>query len=193
MVDRAHLAYMRPNIRFGGSSMRFRILLLSLMALLPATAHAQEATSKGVTVANAWARATPGGATVGAVFLEIRTDKKTSDRLTGIASPAADKTEIHSSSMDGGVMKMRRLDTIDLKPGKTIALKPMGDHIMLFGLKQPLKEGGTVDLTLTFEKAGAIAVKAGVKGIAAMGPAAHQHHSGGSMDSMSHDGSMSHD
>jgi len=173
--------------------MRFRILLLSLMALLPVTADAQEATSKGVTVANAWARATPGGATVGAVFLEIRTDEKTSDRLTGIASPAAGKTEIHSSSMEGGVMKMRRLDTIDLPPGKTVALKPMSDHIMLFDLKQPLKEGETVDLTLTFEKAGDIAVKAGVRGIAATGPNAHQHHSGGGKDSMSHDGSMSHD
>lgn len=173
--------------------MRMKFLLLSLMAVLPATAFAQDATSKGVTVANAWARATPGGATVGAVFLEIRTDKKTSDRLTGIASPVADRTEIHSSSMEGGVMKMRRLDTIDLKPGTTFVLKPMGDHIMLFDLKQPLKEGDNVDLTLTFEKAGAIAVKAGVKGIAATGPTGSQHHSSGKKDSMSHDGSMSHD
>ena len=173
--------------------MRFRFLLLSLMALLPASAHGEEATSKGVTVANAWARATPGGAAVGAVFLEILTDKKTSDRLTGISSPAADRTEIHSSSMQGGVMRMRRLDTIDLKPGKAVVLKPMGDHIMLFGLKQPLKEGDTVDLTLTFEKAGPIAVKAGVKGMAAMGPQGAKHHSGGNMDSMSHDGMMSHD
>ena len=124
--------------------MRFRFLLLSLMALLPATANGQEATSKGVTVANAWARATPGGATVGAAFLEIRTDKNTSDRLTGVSSPVADKAEVHSSSMQNGVMKMRRLDAIDLKPGETLVLKPMGDHIMLFNLKQPLKEGDAV-------------------------------------------------
>lgn len=173
--------------------MRMKFLLLSLMALLPATAFAQDATSKGVTVANAWARATPGGATVGAVFLEIRTDKTTSDRLTGIASPAAGRTEIHSSSMEGGVMKMRRLDTIDLKPGTTLVLKPMGDHIMLFDLKQPLKDGDTVDLTLNFEKAGAIAVKAGVAGIAAIGPKGAQTNSQGKKDSMSHEGTMSHD
>jgi len=173
--------------------MRFRFLLLSLMAFLPAVAHGQEVTNKGVTIANAWARATPGGATVGAVFLEIRTDKKTSDRLTGISSPAADRTEIHSSSMQGGVMKMRRLDTIDLKPGAALVLKPMGDHIMLFDLKRSLKEGDSIDLTLTFEKAGSLAVKAGVKGMAAMEPKAAQHHSGDGMDSMSHDGMMSHE
>jgi copper(I)-binding protein len=89
-------------------------------------------------------------------------------------------------------MKMRRLDAIDLKPGETLVLKPMADHIMLFNLKQPLKEGDTVDLTLTFEKAGPIAVKAGVQAMAAQGPQG-AHHSGGGMDSMSHDGMMSPD
>lgn len=173
--------------------MRFRFLLLSLMVFLPAAAQGQEATSKGITVANAWARATPGGATVGAVFLEIRADKDTSDRLTGISSPVADRTEIHSSSMQDGVMKMRRLDTVDLKPGETLVLKPMSEHIMLFNLKRPLKEGDAVDLTLTFEKAGPIAVKAGVKAMAAMKPQGAPHHSGGNMDSMSHDGMMSPD
>lgn len=173
--------------------MRIRFLLLSLMALLPAAAQSQEATSKGITVANAWARATPGGATVGAVFLEIRADKDTSDRLTGISSPAADRTEIHSSSMQDGVMKMRRLDTVDLKPGETLVLKPMSEHIMLFDLKRPLKEGDTVDLTLTFEKAGPIAVKAGVMAMAAMNSQGAHHHSGSNMDSMSHDGMMSPD
>ena len=69
----------------------------------------------------------------------------------------------------------------------------MGDHIMLFDLKQPLKEGDIIDLTLTFENAGPIVVKAGVKGMAAMGPQGTHHHSGGNMDSMSHDGMMSPD
>jgi len=90
-------------------------------------------------------------------------------------------------------MKMRRLDTIDLKPGTTLVLKPMSDHIMLFDLKQPLKDGDTVDLTLNFEKAGAIAVKAGVAGIAATGPKGAQTNSQGKKDSMSHEGTMSHD
>jgi copper(I)-binding protein len=158
------------------------------MVLLPFSAHGQEATSKGITVANAWARATPGGATVAAAFVEIKADKDTSDRLTGVSSPVAEKAEVHSSSLENGVMKMRRLDALDVKPGETLTLQPMGNHIMLFKLKQPLKEGDHVDLTLTFEKAGPIAVQASVQPMAATGPEAH-HHSGGdaASDSMSHD------
>jgi copper(I)-binding protein len=150
--------------------MRLKILVLSLAALLPIAAHAHEVTTKGVTVAHPWARATPGGATVGAAFVEIRTDKNTSDRLIGVSSPVASRAEVHSSSMQGGIMKMRHLDGIDLKPGASHVLKPMGEHIMLFDLKHPLKEGDLVDLTLDFEKAGPIAIKAPIESMAAMGP-----------------------
>jgi copper(I)-binding protein len=149
--------------------MRFKILFLGLAALLPVAAHAQDVTSKGVTVAHPWARATPGGATVGAAFLEIKTDKNTSDRLIGVSSPVAAKAEVHSSSMQNGIMKMRYLDGIDLKPGETHVLKPMGEHIMLFKLKHPLKKGDLVDLTLNFKNAGAITVKAKVEAMGAMG------------------------
>lgn len=172
--------------------MRMKFLLLSLMAVLPVSAHGAEVTSKGVTVANAWARATPGGATVGAAFLEIRTDKTTSDRLTGASSPAAATATIHSSSMENGVMKMRHLDAIDLKPGAKLVFKPMSDHIMLVDLKAPLKDGDTIELILTFEKAGSIAVKADVKGMAAMSPRSAKSGSG-YKDAMSHDGKISHD
>jgi copper(I)-binding protein len=172
--------------------MRLKIILLSLLALLPAAAaHADEATSKGVTIEHPWARATPAGATVGAAFLTIRTDKETSDRLTGISSLVAGRAEVHSSSMTNGIMKMRRLDGIDLKPGETHVLKPMGEHIMLFDLKHPLKEGDVVDLTLTFEKAGPITAHAKVQAMAAMSPENMGHHHDGAMDSMSHDMMMS--
>jgi copper(I)-binding protein len=164
--------------------MRLKIAVLGLTALLPIVAYAHDVTSKGVTVAQAWARATPGGATVGAAFLEIKTDKNTSDRLIGISSPAASRAEVHSSSMEGGIMKMRHLTGIDLKPGETHILKPMGEHIMLFNLKHPLKEGDLVDLTLNFEKAGPIAVKATVGSIAAMGPPGVDHHADQPNDAM---------
>jgi hypothetical protein len=170
--------------------MRLKIVVLGLVALLPVAAYAHDVTSKGVTVAHAWARATPGGATVGAAFLEIKTDKNTSDRLIGISSPVASRAEVHSSSMEGGIMKMRHLTGIDLKPGETHLLKPMGEHIMLFNLKHPLKEGDLVDLTLNFEKAGPIEVKAKVGSIAAMGPPGDNHqadHPGDAMPGMSPD------
>lgn len=135
---------------------------------LPAWSH--EATSRGVTVAHPWARATPGGATVGGAYLEIKTADGTADRLISLQSPAAGRVEIHTHIMDGDVMKMRRLDALDVGPGQSKVLKPGGDHVMLFDLKQPLKEGDLVKLTLVFEKAGPIDVQATVEPVGATGP-----------------------
>ncbi len=73
-------------------------------------ASSHEATSKGVTVAHPWARATPGGATVGAAFMEIRTDKGVTDRLISVASPVAGRAEVHTHIMDGNAMLSVRGD-----------------------------------------------------------------------------------
>ncbi len=143
-------------------------LIASLMAASAAAGH--EATSKGVTVAHPWARATPGGATVGVAFMEIKTEPGTADRLLSASSPAAGRVEIHTHIKDGDVMKMRRIDSVDLEPGKSRVLKPSGEHIMMFDLKQPLKEGELIKLTLIFEKAGAIEVEGAVEPVGAMGP-----------------------
>jgi periplasmic copper chaperone A len=65
--------------------------------------------------------------------------------------------EIHSMSMQNGVMKMRMLEQLELQPNKTEKLAPGGFHLMLFGLKAPLQEGQKVDFTLCFkDKAGKI-------------------------------------
>lgn len=131
---------------------------------------AHEVTSKGVTIAHPWARATPGGATVGAAFMEIRTDAGVADRLISAASPAAGRVEVHTHIMDGDVMKMRRVDALELKPGTSRTLKPMGDHVMLYDLKQPLKEGDLITIQLTFEKAGVLEIEGAVEPVGAMGP-----------------------
>ncbi|MBN9247766.1 MAG: copper chaperone PCu(A)C [Hyphomicrobium sp.] len=173
--------------------MRLKIPALAVLAALaPALADAHEATVKGVTVAYPWARATPEGAKVGAAFAEIKTDKDTSDRLVGISSPVAGRAEIHAMTMEGDVMKMRRLDGIDLKPGESVVLKPMANHVMLFDLKQQLKEGDPVKLTLTFAKAGPIEVEGTVEPPGAKGPHGHDAQSvDDSMGEMHHH--MSHD
>lgn len=141
-----------------------------LMLACFAPANANEETSKGVTVAHPWVRATPGGATVGAAFMEIKTDKGVTDRLISASSPAAGRVEVHTHIMEGDVMKMRRVEALELKEGQSHLMKPMGDHVMLFDLKQPLKEGDLVKLELGFEKAGTIAVQATVEPAGAMGP-----------------------
>ena len=74
-------------------------------------------------------------------------------------------------TMDNGVMKMRQVDGIDLSAGQAVMLKPNGYHIMLIGLTQPLKEGQTFPLTLTFANTGSETVTMTVLKVGAMGPA----------------------
>lgn len=154
-------------------------LIIIALSALPTSAH--EATKAGVTVAHPWVRATPGGATVGAAYLEIKSADGTTDRLIGASSPVAGKVEVHTHLNEGGVMKMRRVDAIALKPGASHLLQPSGDHIMLMDLKGPLKEGDLVGLTLNFEKAGAITVEATVEPIGAKGPHGMDHQPGHEM------------
>ena len=157
--------------------MRRVIAILGFMSglLIATAAIAHEVTSKGVTVAHPWARATPGGSTVGVAFMEIKTAADTTDRLVSVSSPVAGRVEVHTHIMEGDVMKMRRLDGLDLKPGESHVLKPSGEHIMLFDLKQPLKEGDLVKLTLVFEKAGPIEVEGSVEPVGATGPHGMDH------------------
>ncbi len=74
--------------------------------------------------------------------------------LTAVASPAAASAELHSMSVEEGVMRMRPVARIELPPGKAVKLAPGGLHIMLIGVKQPLKPGDKVPLTLTVQRAG---------------------------------------
>jgi hypothetical protein len=75
--------------------------------------------------------------------------------LVSASSPVAGVVEIHEMKMDGGVMKMSAVKSLAVPAGKGVELKPGGYHVMLMDLKQPLKEGETVPVTLNFEdKAG---------------------------------------
>ncbi len=99
-----------------------------------------------------WARASAGAAKTGAAYLTI-TDQGQADRLTGVSTPVADTAELHESMSDMGTMKMRPLDGLTLAPGTPVKLAPGGYHVMLTGLKAPLKAGDTFPLTLRFEHA----------------------------------------
>ena len=98
------------------------------------------------------------------------------DRLVGASSPAAEAAQIHKTESVDGVMKMREAGPLEIPAMGTLEMKPGGYHIMLMGLKQPLKEGDTLEVTLTFEKAGQVAVKVPVGKVAEGG---HDHGSGG--------------
>jgi copper(I)-binding protein len=113
-------------------------------ALFAASAHAQ------VTVKDPWVRATvPAGKATGA-FMQIQSQQDA--RLVEVRSPVAGVVEIHQMAMDNGMMKMGAVDGIDLPAGKPVALASGGYHVMLMQLKQQVKEGDTVPLTLVVQK-----------------------------------------
>jgi periplasmic copper chaperone A len=114
-----------------------------------------------------WARATFGHAENGAAYLTIVSP--TTDRLTAASSPVAKKVELHTMSMEGAVMRMRPLAAIDIPAGQTVTLSPGGMH-MLLGLTQPLREGQSFPLTLSFDHAGPRQVTVAIEKAGAMGP-----------------------
>lgn len=127
--------------------------------------------SGALTVSDAWAPATPPGVPVGAGYLKITNGTAKAVRLTGGSSAAAERVEIHSMSMDGGVMRMRPItEGVEVPAGGSIELSPGGMHLMLAGLKAPLTDGATVPLTLSFDGAEAVAVQLMVKA-----PGGHGH------------------
>ena len=128
-----------------------------------------------LTVEAAWARASAGAARAGAAYLRIANAGAEDDRLVGVSAPVAERVELHTHSMSDGVMRMRKVHAIPVPGGKSAELKPGGHHVMLIGLRAPLKEGETFPLTLIFDKAGTITVIVAVGSIAARGPRMKHH------------------
>lgn len=112
---------------------------------------APEATTPEVKVTDNWVRATQDGQDVGAAYMTLSSNTDTT--LTLIESPVSDSIEIHSMTMDKGVMKMRMLEQLDLKANQPFKLAPGGFHLMLFDLKKNLTAGEQVDFILHFKDA----------------------------------------
>ena len=92
--------------------------------------------------------------------MTIANDGSRAERLTAAHADIAAKTMLHKTVMDGNVMKMMHVKDGIVIPGEdSVELKPGSYHIMLMGLKAPLKEGSTFPLTLTFEHAGSVTVE----------------------------------
>ena len=127
-----------------------------------------------VQVSDPWVRATVAAQKASGAFMQLQS--ATATRLVAVSSPVAGSCEIHKMSMQDNVMKMREIGKLDLQPGKAVALRPGGYHIMLMGLKAALKEGETVPLTLRFENADGKTETQEVRAtVRAMPPAQHQH------------------
>lgn len=121
-------------------------LFAAALALACSTLYAQT-----VEVRDAWVRSTVQGQKGTGAFMKITAEDGT--KLVSVSSPVAGVAEVHEMKMEGDVMKMRALPTLDLPAGKTVELKPGGYHLMLMDLKQPLPKDSTVPLTLRFKDA----------------------------------------
>ncbi|CAN7499968.1 copper chaperone PCu(A)C [Acidovorax sp. LjRoot118] len=143
------------------------------MAILASTANAQ------VTVKDAWVRATVPQQQATGAFMQLSAAKDS--KLVSASSPLTPVVEVHEMAMQDNVMRMRQIPAVELPAGKAVDLKPGGYHVMLLDLKQQVKEGDTVPITLVFEgkdgKRESMEIKAPVRALnAAAKPAAHGDH-----------------
>jgi copper(I)-binding protein len=112
--------------------------------LATSVVHAQE-----VTIKEPWVRGTVRGQKATGAFMQLTATE--SATLVSVESPVAGTVQIHEMQMENDVMKMRAISRLDLPAGKAIELKPGGYHVMLMDLKQPLKKGEAVPISLRFE------------------------------------------
>lgn len=159
----AHLSFSLPVLGLGAAIIAF-------------AANAQSVSKGDLAISHPWARETAAGQTAGGGFLTITNKGKTEDRLTGGTTAAAAQVQIHTMSMDGGIMRMRPLkDGLAIPAGGTATLKPGSFHIMFIGLKRPFKQGEMIPVTLTFAHAGKVDVQFKVEPVT-FGGQSHDHH-----------------
>lgn len=129
-----------------------------------------------IAISDAYARATPPGATVGAVYFKIRNNGSQADRLLSADSPVGERTEVHTHTMENDVARMHEVEAVEIPAGESVLFQPGGFHIMLLDLKGQLIEGDDVPLTLKFERTGTVKLTVPVKKITVLMP--HQGHGG---------------
>jgi copper(I)-binding protein len=149
-----------------------RLAPILVIALLVAACGG--GSGSAIKVTDPWSRTSPKVAGAGAAYMVIENTGAAADNLLGGKSDVAKAVEVHetyemtpeaapSDAMGGSMMGMRRIDKLEIPAGGKVELKPGGYHIMLIDLTRELKAGETIEITLTFEKAGAVKVTAEVR------------------------------
>jgi copper(I)-binding protein len=149
--------------------------ILSAVAGSAAIFAASAGTPPGLSVTNAWARATPPGTAVAAVYLVIDNTGGKADRLLAVSTDRAGSAEVHTIVHDGDLAMMRRVDPLHVGAGERIVFEPGGTHVMLLGLESPLAEGQSLTLVMNFERAGVQRVEARVVPATSTPQAGHHH------------------
>ena len=157
-------------------------IFVAVAVLITTGAGAHEFKVGGIDIGHPWSRPTPADANIAGGYLTITNKGKTADRLISGSSPSAGQIEIHEVVDVDGMARTRPVaNGIEIKPGKTIELKPGALRIVMLGLKQPLQLGQKIKGTLVFEKAGPIEVVYNVEenpgaAVSGVAGAQHKHH-----------------
>lgn len=158
------------------------ILLLGAIAVYGCA----RADTSGIEVRNARAMATPPGARIGGAFMEIVSVRD--DTLTGVSSPIAERVELHESRQENGIARMRPLSRLELQAQRPYVLRPGGAHLMLIGLREPLRAGARFPMHLQFAQAGEVVVQVEVRAPDSMEHhRMHEHHGTGHGTQDTHD------
>jgi copper(I)-binding protein len=138
--------------------MRYAVLALTAVLALPTAAFAAD-----IEASHPWIRAPVPGAMSAAGYVVLTNRGAAADRLLGASSPVAKSVGVHQSMEMSGVMHMMPVKALSLAPKGSVTFAPGGYHLMLTGLKSPLKAGGSAPITLQFEKAGPVIVQFAVE------------------------------
>jgi len=153
------------SVRSIVASRAVRLWMAILFSLFSTVAVADPQGKSGIEVENPWVRITiPGRPAAG--YMVVNNRGAQADAIVSASSPRAERVELHTHLMENGVMKMRPVKKVEVPAEGSTEFKSGGLHLMIFGTKDPLKDGDTLPMTVVFEKAGPVELEFRVETIA---------------------------
>jgi periplasmic copper chaperone A len=138
--------------------MNLKLTIATILLCITSAAQSADYKAGSIEVKGVWSRETPPTAQVGGGFMTLSNSGKSDDALVAIKAGVSGKVELHTHTMEEGVMKMREVPKIVVPAGGKTELKPGSFHVMFIDMKAPFKAGDTFPATLVFEKAGELKV-----------------------------------
>ena len=139
-----------------------------VLCLLVAVNAGADGIADKITVNDPYVRAVPPVVKTSAAFMQFQNSDAVEHFLVSASTPAAAVVELHTHTMDDGVMRMRQVANIPMPPNETVSLQPGGLHIMLFDLTAPLNPGDQVPIILSFEDGSTKEISAQVRSAKSM-------------------------
>lgn len=163
------------------ASLSKHLFLFALVALVYVgvpmhNVSAHDYTVRGLTIDHPWARPTPEGARIGAIYFKLVNKSGDADTLLSVTAKRGAATEIHQTTLVDNIAKMRPVEGgVDIAAESTVAFEPAGLHVMLLGLKDGLRAGEKFPVTLTFKNRGPVEVVVNVEGAVEVDHSKHKH------------------